>query len=135
MDRLLSGRNRDWLIPFLIVLSVLAAIQLAVAWAQTVSSLKINGKMAVVGSSSYMWKVLHLPMEFFSQRLAGDIQSRTALNASIAGTLVNTLAPVVLNTAMMIFYLVVMLRQSVLLTLIGIGTILINMGMAGVISR
>ena len=135
MDRLLSGRNRDWLIPFLIVLSVLAAIQLAVAWAQTVSSLKINGKMAVVGSSSYMWKVLHLPMEFFSQRLAGDIQSRTALNASIAGTLVNTLAPVVLNTAMMVFYLVVMLSQSVLLTLIGIGTILINMGMAGVISR
>ena len=59
-------------------------------------------------------------MEFYSQRLAGDIQSRAVLNASIAGTLVNTFAPLMLNTAMMVFYLVLMLRQSPLLTMIGL---------------
>ena len=43
---------------------LLALIQLAVAWAQTSYSLRINGKMAVIGSTTYMWKVLRLPMEY-----------------------------------------------------------------------
>ena len=134
MDRLLTGVNRDWLYPFIGVMLLLAAIQLIVAWAQTVYSLRINGKMAVIGNTTYMWKVLRLPMEFFSQRLAGDIQGRAGMNASIAGTLVNTFAPLLLNTVMMVFYLVLMLRQSPLLTLIGIVTLLLNIVMARVIS-
>ena len=134
MDRLLTGINRDWLYPFLCVMILLTAVQLTVAWAQTVYSLKINGKMAVIGSTSYMWKVLRLPMEFFSQRLAADIQSRAGMNASIAGTLVNTLAPLLLNSAMTVFYLVLMLRQSPMLTLIGIVTLALNAVMSRVIS-
>ena len=34
------------------------------------------------------------------------------MNASIAGTLVNTFAPLLLNTVMMVFYLVLMLRRA-----------------------
>ena len=134
MDRLLTGINKDWLYPFISIMILLALIQLAVAWAQTIYSLRINGKMAVIGSTTYMWKVLRLPMEFFSQRLAGDIQGRLSLNASIAGTLVNTFAPLMLNTIMMVFYLVLMLRQSALLTVIGIVTLALNAVMARVIS-
>ena len=135
MDRLLTGINKDWLYPFTSVLIFLAAIQLIVAWAQAIYSLKINGKMAVIGSTTYMWKVLRLPMEFFSQRLAGDIQGRLSLNASIAGTLVNTFAPLLLNTVMMVFYLVLMLKQSPLLTLIGIFTLVLNIAMSRIISN
>lgn len=134
MDRLLTGINSDWLYPFITLLIALAAIQLVVAWAQTIYSLKINGKMSIVGNTSYMWKVLHLPMDFFAQRLTGDIQNRAAMNASIAGILVNTFAPLLLNSIMMIFYLFVMLKQSPLLTLIGISTLILNIVMARVIS-
>ena len=134
MDRLLSGKNREWLYPFLYVLILLALIQLIVAWVHAVYSIRINGKMSVIGSTSYMWKVLHLPMEFFSQRLAGDIQSRASMNASIAGTLVNTFAPLTLNTAMMVFYLVLMLRQSPFLTLIGLSALVLNVIMSRIIS-
>ena len=134
MDRLLTGINKEWLHPFISVMLLLAVIQLIVAWAQTVYSLKINGKMAVIGSTMYMWKVLRMPMEFFSQRLAGDIQGRLALNSTIAGTLVNTFAPLLLNNVMMIFYLVLMLRQSAFLTLIGIVTLVMNIVMSRIIS-
>ena len=135
MDRILSGLNGDWLYPFIYLLILLAVLQLMAAWARAIYSLKINGKMAVVGSSSYMWKVLHLPMEFFSQRLAGDIQSRLELNAEIAGTLVNTFAPLLLNTAMMVFYLLLMIRQSLLLTAVGLTALLLNMVLSAVISK
>ena len=134
MDRLLTGRNPDWLYPFISILIAFAALQLIVEWAQAVYSLKINGKMAAIGSSSYMWKVLRLPMEFFSQRLAGDIQSRQMMNASIANTLVNTFGPILLNSVMMVFYLVLMLRQSPMLTAIGISALVLNIVMARIIS-
>ena len=135
MDRLLTGVNKEWLYPFILVMIFLAAIQIIVAWAQAIYSLRINGKMAVIGNITYMWKVLRMPMEFFSQRLAGDIQSRASMNASIAGTLVNTFAPLLLNTAMMVFYLVVMIWQSPLLTLIGIAAMILNMIMSRIISK
>ena len=98
-------------------------------------SVRIQGKLAAIGSSTYLWKVLRLPIQFFDQRLPADISDRQATNASIAGTLVNTFAPLLLNAAMMVFYLVVMLRYSVLLTAIGIGAILINLGVSAVISN
>lgn len=135
MDRLLTGINPDWLYPFISILIVLAVIQLAVAWAQTVYSLKINGKMAVIGNTSYMWKVLRMPMEFFSQRLAGDIQNRSDMNATIAGTLVNTFAPLMLNSVMMVFYLVLMLKQSPMLTMIGLTSLILNAVMSRIISQ
>lgn len=74
LDRLLTGQNPDWFLPFIAALSGLSLIQIVVAWIQAVYSLKINGKLAIVGSSTFMWKVLRMPMEFFSQRMAGDIQ-------------------------------------------------------------
>ena len=135
MDRLLTGQNREWLMPFIGVMAGLAFIQLIVAWVQTIYNLKINGKMSVIGSTTYMWKILQMPMEFFSQRMAGDIQSRQGTNASIASTLVNTFAPLLLNTIMMIFYLVLMLRNSLVLTAIGISTLVLNIFMSRIISE
>ena len=134
MDRLLTGENRELLMPFLGLLALMGVAQVVASWIQAVYSIKINGKMAIVGSSTYMWKVLRLPMEFFSQRLAGDILQRKGTNASIAATLVNTFSPLLLNTIMMIFYLVVMLRYSVMLTIVGISTIVINLVFSRIIS-
>lgn len=135
MDRLLTGENIEWFYPFLGALALMAVIQLVMEWIQSVWSLRINGKMSVTGSASFMWKVLRMPMEFFSQRMAGDIQQRQASNASIAGSLVNTFAPLILDAIMMVFYLVVMIRYSWILTLVGIASIFVNMIVAQVISR
>ena len=125
-DQLLVGRNQNWIPAFVLGLSALTLMQIVAAWIQTVYSLRINGKMDAVGSSSYMWHVLRLPMEFFSQRLAGDIQGRKMANASIASTVVYTVAPLVLDSIMMVFYLVVMLRYSVPLTCVGLLSVAIN---------
>ncbi len=135
LDRLLTGVNPDWVIPFIIALSGIGVLQLIVAYIQTVYSLRINGKLAIIGSTTFMWKVLHMPMEFFSQRMAGDIQGRQSTNASIANTLVSIFTPLIINTFMMIFYLVIMIRYSLLLTALGISSIVINLIIANIISK
>ncbi len=135
MDRLLTGINRDWLYPFIGVMTALALVQIIVEWAQTIYSLKINGKMSMIGSTTYMWKVLHLPMDFFGQRMAGDIQSRQGTNASIANSIISTIVPLGLNTIMMVFYFVLMIRQSIMLTAIGIATLVLNIIVSRYISE
>ena len=127
MDRLLPGKNPEWVLSFLVILIIINGIYLATAWIQAIYTLRIQGKMAVVGNMTYMWKVLRLPMEFFSQRMAGDILQRQTTNASIAGSLVNTFAPLVLNTLMMAVYLGFMIRQSLLLTIIGLMSMFLNL--------
>lgn len=134
MDRLLTGQNPEWFYPFLAGLAVVSFIQIFVSAVQTVYSNKLNGKMAVVGNMTFLWKVLHMPMEFFSQRMAGDIQSRQDSNAGIAESLINTFAPLALNFIMMVFYLVVMIRYSWVLTLVGVSSIVVNMFLSRIIS-
>ena len=134
-DRLLTCSAPDWLYPFLGIMTMLAVLQIVVLWAQTVYSLKINGQMSIEGNASFMWKVLRLPMSFFSQRMAGDIMQRQSTNASIASTLVNTVAPLALNTAMMVFYLVVMLRYSAIMTLVGIASLILNLFVAQYLAK
>lgn len=134
-DRLLTGQNPEWFMPFIAAVALFTAVQILVEWLKAVYSLKINGKLSAVGNSSYFWHVLHLPMDFFSQRMTGDITGRQSANANIANTLVNTFAPLLLNTGMMIFYLVVMVRYSWFLTLIGIASIFLNLLVSRYISN
>lgn len=135
LDRLLTQKNPDWLLPFLILLGGFSLIQIVMSALSAIYNLRINGKMAAVGNTAYMWKVLNLPMGFFSQRYAGDIQGRQASNATIANTLINTFAPLLLNAVMMIFYLVVMLRYSWILTLVGIASLTVNAIVSNYISK
>ena len=135
LDRLLTGQSPGWFYPFIGAMCLFAVISIAAAWCSAIYSMKIQGKMAAVGNASYLWKVLRLPMQFFSQRIPGDIAERQESNAQIAGALVNIFGPLLINTIMMIFYLVVMIRYSLLLTVVGVGAIMINLLISIVVSN
>ncbi len=135
LDRLLTGTNKDWLFGFLVVLGVYSGVLVLMSWINAIYGLKIQGKISAVGNSSYLWKILRLPMQFFDQRLPGDLVERQSTNASIAGDLVNTFGPLVINSWMMVFYLVLMLRRSLFLTLIGVGSLAINLLVSGWITQ
>ena len=135
IDRLLTQRNPEWAIPFVCLLALLDLIQIIMTFIQIEYSNRISSKMAAVGSTSYVWKVLKLPIDFFSQRMAGDIQSRQYENSSISNTLVNILAPVLLNVFMLIFYLVVMFNYSWKLSIIGISALFFNGLVSNYISK
>jgi ABC-type bacteriocin/lantibiotic exporter with double-glycine peptidase domain len=66
--------------------------------------------------------------------MSGDILMRHSTNESIARVIVDTLSPLVLNSVMMIFYLVVMIRYSVRLTILGITATIINLFFSRIIS-
>ena len=135
VDYLLGGNNPEWLLPFIFVVAGIGIVQIVVTAVQAVYSYKIRGKLDLIGSSTYMWRILRLPIEFFSQRMVGDLQGRQSENASIAETLVNVFAPLLFNGIMIVVYLVIMLGKSWILTLIGITTIVLNAFLSKYISK
>ena len=127
MDNILSGKNPEWLFPFVAAMAITLLLQFLVNAVQGIYWLKIEGKLAIEANASFMWHVLRLPVEFFAQLFIGDIASRQSSNETIASTLIGKLAPVFLNTVLLILYLVVMLKYSVILSAVGIVTVVINM--------
>ena len=118
-----------------ITLSILALLQCIVSFANAVYLLRIRGKFEAVAASQFFWHLLHLPVEFYSQRHVGDLQQRQAANESIAMTVVQQLAPALINCVLIVLYLVVMLVYSVPLALVGVVTVAINAYLGRYISK
>ena len=135
LDRVLSGTNPDWLVPLTTIMLLIAILLGIVNILNAIYLARIQGKIAVVSSSRFMQHLLHLPVEFYSQRMVGDIQQRQSTNESIAFVLVGQLAPVLINVVMLVLYLAIMLRYSVILTLVGLVTVVLNAVVARVISN
>ncbi len=135
LDRILTGNDPTWLMPLTVVLLVLAAITGIVSVLNAVYLMRIQGKIAVVSSSRFMRHLLHLPVGFYSQRMVGDLQQRQSANENIAFTLMGQLAPVLVNAVMLVLYLIIMLNYSVLLTIVGLATVVVNALLARAISR
>lgn len=135
MDRILSGQNPEWLIPVLTGMALLVIFQIIVQAINIVYMLKIKGKLAIVANSMFMWHVLRLPMHFFSQRQIGDIAMRQSSNETIAEVLIQSLAPILLNVIMLVFYFFMVIKISWPLTLLGLAAVIINMFMANYISQ
>ena len=135
IDRLLTGKNPDWLYPFVLIMLAFAFAEILIAAVRTIYMLKIQGKLAIVANTGFMWHVLRMPMEFFTQRMAGDIAARQASNEGIAAALIDEFAPLMINFVMLLFYLVIMFRYSPLLTLVGLLSVIINLLVAREISK
>ena len=125
VDRVLGAGNKA-LLTFILIVSAVALGSAIITLIKQIYNYRMLGRLAVESSSSFLWKILRLPIAFFSQRMVGDIQKRKTTNANIASTLVNVFAPLLLNVIMLVVYLILMLQRSYILTLIGVVAITIN---------
>jgi NHLM bacteriocin system ABC transporter peptidase/ATP-binding protein len=134
LDRVLTGDEPSWLFPLTSAMVGLAIVSGVASIMNAIYLMRIQGKVAVVSSSRFMEHLLHLPIRFYDQRMVGDLQQRQQANETIAFTLVGQLAPIVVDAAMLILYLVVMLRYSVPLALVGVATVVLNAVVSRVVS-
>ncbi|MBO6108806.1 MAG: NHLP family bacteriocin export ABC transporter peptidase/permease/ATPase subunit [Eubacterium sp.] len=135
LNDILGGTQPGWVEPFFYILALFTILSIITEWIRAIYTLRINGRMSVMGSVYYMWHMFRLPMSFFSQRMAGDIMDRQEMNAQIAETFIRNVAPLVLDSFMMIIYLVIMLREHIYLSLIGVFGIFLHILMARIISN
>ena len=134
MDDILSGKNPDWFKPFMAAFIAVIGVNFLTAWLRGIYQRKYNAAMAIDANSNFFWHLLRLPMDFFSQRYVGDLILRQKSNQNIAATLVQQLAPLAIQMMLLVLYLTFMLRYSLVLTLIGLGSMGLNIVLASYIS-
>ena len=129
LDEILSGKNADWAPYFFTGMGALAVYQFFVVLLQNRYAKRVAGALALVANKNYLHHLLRLPMSFFAMRNVGDLQQRMHLNQTITNSLVNVLAPQVINIELLVLYLVLMFSYSFTLTAIGILAAAINLGL------
>lgn len=126
VDYYLVQGMESWVGPLLIGMGVTAVLRGILTAVQQHYLLRLESRLSLLNSSRLLWHILRLPIEFFTQRSAGDISSRVGINDRVAQLLSGQLATSLLNLVLIAFYALVMFRYSILLTLVGIGMAALN---------
>jgi len=127
VDNVLVGQMLGWFRPLLVAMSITALIRFTLTWLQEHYLLKFETRLAISSSSKFLTHIISLPVEFFSQRMGGDLVSRIQLNDKVATLLSGTLSINALNLVMVFFYMIIMFYYDVILTLTGIAVALVNL--------
>jgi NHLM bacteriocin system ABC transporter peptidase/ATP-binding protein len=128
VDDILLGNNDSWLFPLLFGMALTAALRGILTWIQQHYLLKLERKISITTSAKFLWHLLHLPDEFFSQRSAGEITSRMQSNDRVARLLSGQVANTVLSLIMIVFYFILMFIYSSLLSFVGLIIAMLNIG-------
>ena len=126
VDDILIQHTTGWLVPLLIGMAVTAVFRAILTMLRQSLLLRLQTKLAVVMISRFLWHVMALPVEFFTQRHAGDIASRVSANEQIARLLSSGIAANALNLTSIVFFAVAMAIYDLPLAAIGVGMSLMN---------
>jgi NHLM bacteriocin system ABC transporter peptidase/ATP-binding protein len=124
-DYLVAGMH-GWLGPLLLGMALTAALRAALTWIQQYYLLRLTTSLGLRMSARFLWHVLRLPVEFFTQRYGGDIAWRVGLNDVVARLLSGQLATALLNVVTVVFYVALMLYFDVPLTLLVVAFAALN---------
>lgn len=135
IDKVFAGGQQSWVLPLIWTMTGVFLIQITVSILNALYLLRVEGKLAISSNTSFFWHLLRLPINFFAQRYPGDLVMRQNSNAHIANVLVFSLAPVLVNVVMVVLFLTVMLKYSLVLTAIAVSSVLGNILLSKLIAR
>lgn len=120
---------------FFCLLALVFLMQVTATWIKTVYLLKLQGNMAIIANATFVWHVLRLPLDYFSQRMPGEVLNRQSVNQDIAATLVQAVAPMAPDFISMALYFYLMVRYSPVLALVGLFFTFVNLLLSLLLSR
>jgi NHLM bacteriocin system ABC transporter peptidase/ATP-binding protein len=135
VDSYLIGRLDSWVKPLLLGMALTALLRAALVWLQQSYLLRLETRLALASSADFLWHVLRLPIDFFSQRHAANIAQRVGANDNIAQLVSGELATNAVALVTLVFYAAIMLAYDVVLTTAGIALTMLNVGLMAFLSR
>jgi NHLM bacteriocin system ABC transporter peptidase/ATP-binding protein len=124
-DVLVKGLS-TWLKPLMLVMVLAALLSASITWLQQRYLVRFETKLAIETSGRFFWHVLRLPAAFFTQRFAGDIGGRVAINDAVAKIVAGDLATTTINAVLIVFYALLLAQYDIVLTIVGVVTALLN---------
>lgn len=134
-DDLLIGNATEQAEPLFTAMIAVLLVLFVIEALRDVYLTRLQAKFKVKLSSSFMWHILRLPMDFFSQRFVGDIADRQRSSGDIGYTLYTQIAPVGFHAVMIGIYMTVMVFNDPSLSFIGIAAALFNIVLVLIVNK
>jgi NHLM bacteriocin system ABC transporter peptidase/ATP-binding protein len=112
--------------PLIVGMIATAALRGALMGLQAHALTRLETKLALVSASEMVWRLLRLPVAFFTQRHAGDLAQRVAALEDVAQLLSNGVAQAALGVAGAGVFALAMAAFDWKLTLIAVPLTLLN---------
>lgn len=127
MDDVLVGGNTSWFTKLILFMCATILLQAVLTIYRNVVLAKLQKKMVLLSAREFLYNMFRLPISFFDQRYVGDLSGRVSNNANVSVFLAGELAETALNIFVAIFYLVLLLIYSPILTAIALATVVVNL--------
>lgn len=135
VDEYLVRGTQDVLVPLLWGMTLTALVYGGLGWLQQHYLLRLETRLTLHSASTFVWHVLRLPIDFFTERPVGEIAARVGINDRVASLLSDRLTKALLDTLVVAFYLVLMLQYDILLTVLGVTIAALNIALLRAVSR
>lgn len=135
IDNIMADKMHDWFLPFITGMICIVILKVALTWLQKKYLLKLFTGILVQHTARFVWHILHLPVKFFSQRLAGDLIDKIYANERIAEILSAEINSAVVNGVAAVFYFMIICLLSFKLACLGLLAIIINTQILVFLSR
>ena len=126
IDEIVGANMQNWLKPMLWAFLFSIAFMAIASYIQLVGQRLLSRRLDRKFSAHFEHHVLSLPEQFYAQRYAGDINSRSELNKKVAEFIAEKLIPTSTKAVQLIFYMVLTFLYSPYLGLIIVTTSLLN---------
>lgn len=118
VDRYLLENQTDWAVPLLAAIFAGAVLQWGLSALQNAMLVRLQARIAILAAGRMLWRMLRLPVRFFSQRSPGAMAGRIDLARQLGMHAGEQTVKAALALASCAFFAAVMLAYSALLTLI-----------------
>ena len=135
VDEILVRRFDTWMFPVIMSLIFAILLSAAITWLQQRTLMRLQMKLATVIATRFVWHILRLPLQFFSQRQAGDMVSRVQSAQHLAVLLSGPLPAAVAQSGIALLSAGVMMIYCLPLAIVSIILSIGNIIAAGIMRR
>ena len=121
IDEILIKNSMNLLKPLLVVMIVTCFVSTVLQAIQNTVLMRFQVRLSLSSASKFINQIFRMPMQFFVQRLPGELCNRISSCDSVASLVSGQLIEVVINLVSTVFFLILMLLYDVPLTVISVS--------------
>jgi NHLM bacteriocin system ABC transporter ATP-binding protein len=122
IDEILIQGRILWLKPLLMAMGLTLLVLLAAVSLQQINLTRLEIRLGLTESVTFLQHLLRLPVSFYQHRFAGDLVSRVMSTARVARLISGELATTGVSLLTLVFFVAAMLPNDPLLT--GVGAVI-----------
>lgn len=125
LDNIISGVNPGWTDSFFIICIFVVVFELFLRFVEA-GVWKMQLRMTVNATSELLWHTMHLPLDFFHDKYAGDLAQKMSHPSDIAQKMTGSIIPVISEIILAVVYLFFMIAYSLPLTCFALVHIVVS---------